>query len=688
MRRLSRSIIVVSLFPLAIAACGDSGTCSGPLCQGGEPAGSEISSVSPSPMIEGQSAVLTGTAFSPTAASNTVTMNNVTLEVTAASETSLTVTIPEGCGPLRVASLQVTVGGTAGSLFNSTVGPNPAGPSLQNVTLAVGEQIVYRQSRHCLGLATNGGAAQYLLGIQSTGRDGSVAKDVTVEGMATGPALVVPAPQVVASEPTARPPSGDFGANPAAALLQRHRQGHDALMANLIRPLRDPARRFGALAAPRAPSRTVVDGSEVVGDSVELRVRKPSGNCGAANTDTVTAELRVKTDRSMWWVDVDNPPNGFVDANLQSMSTLFDNTILDAEVAEFGPATDIDGNGRIAILFTQVINADTPSGGRTLGFVNACDYFPRDDLTDFVASNEGEFFYAIAPDPTGIVGDTLSTTTLLQFLPSILAHEFAHIIQVSRRAPRVASFTADFMEVFVVEGQASLAEEIVGHAALGNDTGQNLGADAAFDFSGFQPNPWYFAPFGDLVSYFGWPGDPEEPRLEGTPQECTWIDADVEHPCGGRPLWYGVTWSFLRWASDLYGAALGGEAAFQAGLINGDLSGFDNLEEALAGQGTLEDHLARWAATLYMDDRPGASAENSMSSWNLLNLSQAVVETAWLRPVERGFINFTDTVTIRDPSTAYFLVGGSGSADYNLRITDTSGGALDSDVQVWLVRTR
>lgn len=223
---------------------------------------------------------------------------------------------------------------------------------------------------------------------------------------------------------------------------------------------------------------------------------------------------------------------------------------------------------------------------------------------------------------------------------------------------------------------------------LGNDTGQNLSGDVAFDFDEIQGYPWYLAPFVDLVYYFGWPGSQDVPRIEGTPQECTWIDDEVEHPCGGRPLWYGVTWSFLRWASDLYGDALGGEPAFQAALIDGDLSGFDNLEQALASQGTLEDHLARWAATLYMDDRPGASPENSMSSWNLVNVGDIIVDTAWLNPEVRGFINFTETVTVRDPSTAYFLVGGSAASSYRLRVGTPSGSNLDSDVQVWLVRTQ
>ena len=686
MHRIARAILFLGLG--YAGACGGKGD---PMTTDPPPSPTpQISSISPDPIVEGQTAVLTGTDFSPNASLNTVTMDDLALTVTAASETSLTVTLPEGCGPLRDTNLKVTVGGRASSVFSATIAPDPAGPALQNVSIGVGDQVVYRQPRYCFGLSTNGGTAQYLLGVQSTGRNGGATREIRVDGMAIGSPLAT-LPQEVSKRAAPGRVSatrGDFGAGSAPALLQRHRAGHDALMADLIRPVRASVRRSGGLAAQRAPSRVVVDGNEVVGDFVDLRVRGlGAADCTAASTETVTAELRVKTAKSMWWVDVNNPPNGLTDTDLQTMSTLFDDMILDTEIAEFGPANDLDGNGRIGILFTKEINADTTSGSQTLGFVNPCDFFPRDDPTDFVATNEGEFFYAIAPDPTGMVGDTLSVAGLLNVLPIILAHEFTHIIQTGRRAASTTAF--DFMDTFVAEGQATLAEEIVGHAMLGNGGGQNLSGKVAFNFPPEdQANPWYFAAFADLVFYFGWPGLPDDPRVAGSPEQCTWIDADVEHPCGGRPLWYGVTWSFLRWASDLHGPALGGEAAFQTALIDGDLSGFANLEEALAGQGTLEDHLANWAATLYMDDRPGAGVENSMSSWNLFDVSQEVLETAWLTPVAYGFENFSETVTVRDPSTSYFLIGGSGSSNHSLRITATSGAVLDSDVQVWLVRTQ
>ncbi len=690
MRRLARSIIFLSCG--YAAACGGDGG-KDPVdtddTSGGPP---QILSVSPDPLVEGQVAVLTGTNFSANTASNTVTFDNVALLVTAASTTSLTVTIPEGCGPLRVASLQVTVGGVTSSTFSATVAPDPAGDAIQNVALAVGEQVVFRQQKYCLDLATDGGAAQYVVGVQSTGQNGEHSLEVRVSGIVSGASvagapMAVSAPPVTAAavSPRFSPLRGDLGASPAFGLIQRHREAHRAVMADLIRPVGAGALRFGALSPQRAPARTIVDGNESVGDQVELRVRLLGDDCSEANTVTVTAELKVKTIRSMWWVDVDNPPDGFLDADLQGMGTFFDDVIWATEVAEFGNMGDLDGNQRVVILITKEVNANASSGGQLLGFVNPCDLFLRDDAMDFVASNEGEFFYAIAPDPEGIVGDTVATADWLEVMPIIITHEYTHIIQFSRR---VGSATAlNFMASFVVEGQATLAEEIVGHVVLQNGVGQDLDAVMALDIDEVQVYPWYFAPFIDLAFYFGWPGERDIPRVEGAPQECTWI-AIVEHPCGGRPLWYGGTWSFLRWASDLYGAELGGSDTFHKALIDGDLSGFDNLEQALASQGTLEDHLARWAATLYMDGRPGASPENSMSSWDLLSFQEGLVDTAWLHPIEHGFFIFADTVTVREPSTAYFLIGGFGNSSFTLQVGTPSGGGLPPDMQVWLVRTQ
>ena len=66
-----------------------------------------IASVSPDPLVEGQSATITGTGFSATASENAVTIDGLAASVTAASTSSLTVTVPTAeCKPARSAQVR------------------------------------------------------------------------------------------------------------------------------------------------------------------------------------------------------------------------------------------------------------------------------------------------------------------------------------------------------------------------------------------------------------------------------------------------------------------------------------------------------------------------------------------------------------------------------------------------------
>ena len=464
------------------------------------------------------------------------------------------------------------------------------------------------------------------------------------------------------------------------------------MLARMISPVRDPdmrrALRSGAQRSPAALPPGIVTGDEEIGDEIDFRIREGNSlGCEAPSTATITAALKVKNEQSMWFVDVANPEGGFSDAQLQEMADLFDQHIYSTETDHFGVPNDKDGNGVIGIVITQQINIDNGTGPAVIGFVNPCDLFTRDEDiggTIVDTTNEGEFFYAAAPDPEGVHGQVMDTNPLFDFLPVVIAHEFAHIIQFSHR------FTQDgeLMALFMAEGQATLAEEIVGHSILVNAPGQNLNVEIAFDFAETQAYPWYWNPWIDLVYYFGWPGVDVEQRVTGAPEACTWTDTGDDDPCGSRPLWYGVTWSFLRWAADQFGEDFGGEAVFHQALITNNVSGFDNLREVLGPYGLLEDLLAQWAAAFYMDDRPGRSdPRHTVSSWDYLSADNRLVENAWLRPIRKSYSDFSQGITVRDPSTAFFLLGGSIGPQYSLKVAG-AGGSLGADIQVWLVRTR
>ena len=124
-------------------------------------------------------------------------------------------------------------------------------------------------------------------------------------------------------------------------------------------------------------------------------------------------------------------------------------------------------------------------------------------------------------------------------------------------------------------------------------------------------------------------------------------------------------------------------------LISNNVAGFDNLREILGQFGLLEDLLAQWAAAFYMDDREGQSdPRHVVSSWDYFSADTRLKTQAWLEPVRKPYNDFTQEIKVRDPSIAYFLIGGSVGPQYSLKVEGSGGGTLGSDIQVWLVRTK
>jgi hypothetical protein len=414
-----------------------------------------------------------------------------------------------------------------------------------------------------------------------------------------------------------------------------------------------------------------------VGDVVSRSV--PDYANGAPCTAIpVTAVVRAVGTKGIWLEDVDNPAGGYTTADFESLSAQLDDLIYDADVAHFGAPTDLDGTGGIFVLVTK----ETNRMGGALGFVSSTDLIPQADCN---SSNEGERFYGAAPDPTGIyaLGD-YSLGQGKADAPFLIAHELSHIIQMSRRAyvvqgPLMASWT--------MEGQATMAEEVVGFIAEGHTAGQNLGFAAAFNEDNPASTDWYSDRFVDLAVYYGWQATTT--KIAGAPNECSWLDGAPANtgPClSGREV-YGVPWSLLRWMSDQYGPSFpGGEAGLQQAIINSSEVGYANLASVV--NVPIKTLLARWAAALYVDDRvAGAHPSLTMTSWNLYDLFDAhLVPSALLIPSSRGFGAFTEAAKVRAGSTAYFRVSGAGRPATSVRIRGAADAALSPHMQVFVVR--
>lgn len=641
------------------------------------------------PLHEGEQATLEGTNFHPIESENTVTLDGVALDVVDAAEDALTVDVPGlGCLPAREGTLAVTTTMGADSTSVDVVPDEPT------VELSVGEQMVRTDpGQFCLQFSEDATSGRYLVGLQSlSGVFGSltayraVAEAVDEQGDAARASLAsdVTADAVGSRRTLLR---GD-DALPTGSSLQETPHLDDRVLRHRIAEQRLRAwerARFDGRRSDLHHGGTqdderlqlAVGAGASVGDTIQLRVPDLRADNVCSDWLPVEATIRAIGDRTYVVGDVDNPAGGLTTADYEDLANRIDDDIFDTQTAYFGDPTDIDTNDRIVALYSKEVNR---ASDVALGFAFAGDLFPRSGTgTTCASSDEGELFYARAPDPDGTFGPAFAREDALAVAPTLLAHELTHVIQQSRR---VADGTT-FMSSIIAEAQANLSEEIVGHAVTGRAPGQNLGIDAAFNPDSVDEVDWYRDAFVDLAVYFGF--DSETSRIEDAPEACGWWRQNAE-PCAGRPLWYGVGWSFLRWISDHHGPSFaGGEGGLHRALIDNGESGLANVVDVVGEP--LDGLMAQWAAALYVDDRvPGADPRLTFPSWNFEDIFSNLVETARLEPLPTDFSDWSVDGDIRASSTSYFLLNGSSGSATAVRMTGSSGGQLPGYMQLWVVR--
>lgn len=322
----------------------------------------------------------------------------------------------------------------------------------------------------------------------------------------------------------------------------------------------------------------------------------------------------------------------------ENFGMLADEMILPTLFQYLGSAPDVNADGRVAMVFTEHVNR---TGAGILGWVAPTNLLSREICP---ASNEMEVFFGRVPERGWLTAEVLEP-----LLPGLVAHETAHVIQGRRflNQKQIVDFGAD---VWLMEGQADLAKEVVGHAVTGRSPGQNYGASVAFGND--DGSSWYQRNFEDFISYF---------RGPGAPAACGWWTED-SGPCGGRPLWYGISWSFLRWVMDQYGPTVsGGESAINTAILDAPPEGseFAKIEEIVGEDfNTL---LAGWGAALFLDDRFAAGSmpdSYGFTSWNFRQIFDHMGIEVPVHVVP--FDEFTiDSSRLRVGSTMYFRVLGA-----------------------------
>jgi hypothetical protein len=634
-----------------------------------------ITAVAPDTMVEAASATITGAGFDATPANNTVMIGGAAATVTSASATSLTVTVPTfDCQPVRAVNVQVSVGGAASNTVSQPL--KPAGL----ISLAVGaQQIVSDPAQFCVQFAASAvGGDAYLIGVGAAAETPASTMPFTLTSVVgAAPAPPLAARSLIARSGVRRASTSMQTAPPLIDQAQaeaRLRDWERRVVPTLGRPL--PDRRVVAARAPAGGQQALA-----IGDTVHFRVPDVDASNLCTNYVAITTTVRAIGTAGIWYTDINNPTaDSLTSAQIQGYSDTFDVHIYARDTLYFGLPSDIDGNGRIDIVLSIEVNKFT---GGVAGFVFGGDLYSRSVCP---SSDSSEVFYGHVPDPTNVAGTgARSKASVLYQMPSLIAHEFTHNIQQSRRLVILGGST--FMASWEAEGQAMLAQEVVGHSVLGNTTGQNYTSATAFLGQGGR---WYGQAFDQLSRYFG--SLPAGGKAANAPELCTlfWTSS-VSTPCSSD-YFYGASWAFQRYAADRFGPSYaGGEVALNRDIV----SKFPNLQgkanwEAVLGM-SLDTVQARWAGMLYADDRvSGLAAPLQMSSWNMFEIFGSYPSNDYrLVPLDRTFSAFADSRSVRGGSTAYTRLSSAGArAALAVRVRDAGGNVLGTAIlpRLWVLR--
>lgn len=421
-----------------------------------------------------------------------------------------------------------------------------------------------------------------------------------------------------------------------------------------------------------APSYSALPSTVAVGDVVRMNV---NGNDFCTNP--IYHGLRVKAigTKSIVLADTLNPAGGFTDADYRRFATRFDTLVYPLDVENFGEPTDIDRNGRIAILFTRAVNELTPPNSRSYvgGFFDSRDLLAvagsQRTGKPCPGSNEGEMFYMLVPDPTGAINGNVRRTGFVDTLTTaVLAHEFQHLINAGRRI-YINTAAQDLEVVWLNEGLSHIAEELLYYRESGKTPRSNL-TDADIRVNSRATYPFWKADASSNFARF----------IEYLQDPASNSPAADNDSLATR----GATWSYLRYAVDQKGTD---EAAIWRAFDNATTLGLTTIQVAL---GTDPLPLFRsWALANYLDDS-GFTTDPlySHKSWNFRDIyNNTYINLGFPLRVTALVENTSATVRVRGLSAAYYRVSVAAGQSARLAFSAT-GAAPNANLNFIAVRTR
>jgi uncharacterized protein YjdB len=643
-----------------------------------------VTGVSPDTLSDGAVVTITGQGFAAAPSGVLVNIGGANATILSVTTTQVVVRVAQFvCHATQLTFVRVTSDGSTAPDFNRPLRSNGV-----TIALGVGQYGVNSASpRACLHFPASPAAGKYLVGVTDLSTSASTIPwtlDLqTRGGIAPGGTGATPAPINLALSASASPvPHPSVMQAPPRTVRDRQRENELAF--------RDfeAAQTIGIRSTGRGPNAasvmgvTAVAAVPAVGDLATYRF--PTTGSACLFFSTITGRVRSVGQRYLLVEDVTNPI--LLDAaDLARWGALLDQPIIPLDQQWFGTPTDFDGNGRIVILITKQVNLQKPG---TIGFVRANDI--KFSQSACASSNDGELFYMWALDPLGVAGTTpVSSNTFLANLLGTWAHEFVHIIQYSEL---FRLYGSSFLTPphWIMEGGATLAEEIVGWAVQSQGPNQDLGASTALGV-GVEGTEWFKIQWEDLQNYFGL-STSSTSRVQDAPESCIWTTnpPGAFSSCQSRGLYYGVSANFQRWLLD-HANLPGGPTGFTKALYRSPIATIGNGMAALTSVTglQLDAMLPAWQISLWADNRAAAgTAALQQPSWNLLDIFGAMNPFGRLVPRAVDWGAQTAIVAfVAAGSAQYTLLQGAVQSSTSFLVQAAGGTtSLPSDVRVWVLR--
>ncbi|MEO7086607.1 MAG: hypothetical protein ABI442_12760 [Gemmatimonadaceae bacterium] len=398
-----------------------------------------------------------------------------------------------------------------------------------------------------------------------------------------------------------------------------------------------------------------------------MRQFRVLANSSGTSFATVGATLAYAGSSVLVYIDTLGAGNGFTAAQIQSFGALFDGTLYPLDTAAFGPTSDVDGNGHVIMLMSPAVNRLTSTVQcQTQGFV--AGFFDEEDLSGGASdpnSNNGEVFYSIVPDPSGVFSCSHTVADLGQSVPATFLHELQHLISYSQH---VVIHGGSPEYGWLDEGMSIVAEE------LGSAYYEQKCPGTACRTSPTQIFPDSAQGFVSDFLYDSY----EYALLPDTASVTLHSDSDDGFS------WRGGDWLLIRWLGDQLGSGV-----FKK-MDQSTLTGVANIEAA-SGQ-AFPALFANFGLSLYTDSLPGlprttAPAVDRFVSRNVRQLWARLFATSGgasdiplASPVQLYPITADTSTSVMYPGTMSFfrLDTSTGAASVTVQFSGPGGAALPS----------